>query len=57
MYTWGELVALYRLTLPARNLPPRYNIAPTTAICLAISLRRSAVMLSARFFPPLRPSS
>jgi len=31
-YTWRELVGLYRLTQPARNLRPRYNIAPTTAI-------------------------
>jgi putative SOS response-associated peptidase YedK len=31
-YTWRELVELYRLTQPARNLQPRYNIAPTTAI-------------------------
>jgi putative SOS response-associated peptidase YedK len=29
-YTWQELVALYRLTVPASNLQPRYNIAPTT---------------------------
>ena len=29
-YTWRELVELYRLTVPARNLQPRYNIAPTT---------------------------
>ena len=31
-YTWRELVALYRLTQPAINLQPRYNIAPTTTI-------------------------
>ena len=31
-YTWRELVELYRLTMPARNLRPRYNIASTTAI-------------------------
>ena len=31
-YTWRELVEFYRLTQPARNLRPRYNIAPTTAI-------------------------
>jgi putative SOS response-associated peptidase YedK len=31
-YTWRDLVELYRLTQPARNLRPRYNIAPTTAI-------------------------
>ena len=27
-----ELVALYRLTVPASNLQPRYNIAPTTTV-------------------------
>jgi putative SOS response-associated peptidase YedK len=31
-YTWHELVALYRLTQPARSIEPRYNIAPTTII-------------------------
>jgi putative SOS response-associated peptidase YedK len=31
-YTWRELVALDRLTQPAINLQPRYNIAPTTTI-------------------------
>jgi putative SOS response-associated peptidase YedK len=31
-YTWQELVALYRLTVPALNLQPRYNIALTTTI-------------------------
>jgi putative SOS response-associated peptidase YedK len=31
-YTWRELVALYRLTQPAINLRPRYNIFPMTMI-------------------------
>ncbi len=31
-YTWRELAELYRLTQPALNLRPRYNIAPTTSI-------------------------
>ena len=34
MYTWRELVRLYRLTdrAPPSNLQPRYNICPTTTI-------------------------
>jgi putative SOS response-associated peptidase YedK len=31
-YTWSELVELYALTQPPRNLEPRHNIAPTTMI-------------------------
>lgn len=27
--TWSDLIRLYRLTGPARNLEPHYNIAPT----------------------------
>jgi putative SOS response-associated peptidase YedK len=33
--TWREIVALYRLSVPAepeRNLPARYNICPTDII-------------------------
>lgn len=35
-YTWREIVALYRLTQPAVNLQPRYNIAPTTTVDVVI---------------------
>src|SRR6266852_1823590 len=31
-YTWEELHRLYRLTQPARNLRPRYNICPTDPV-------------------------
>jgi putative SOS response-associated peptidase YedK len=37
--TWREIVALYRLSVPAtpeRNLPARYNICPTTMIDVVI---------------------
>jgi putative SOS response-associated peptidase YedK len=35
-YTWQELVALYRLSVPAFNVQPRYNIAPTTTIDVVV---------------------
>lgn len=31
-FTWAELVETYRLTQPALNLEPRYNVAPTTQV-------------------------
>src|SRR5262249_50699962 len=37
--TWREIVALYRLVVPAtpeRNLPARYNICPTDTIDVVI---------------------
>jgi putative SOS response-associated peptidase YedK len=30
--TWDEIVRLYRLTMKAHNLPPRYNICPTDPV-------------------------
>jgi len=35
-YTWEELHRLYRLTQPARNLRPRYNVCPTDPIDVVI---------------------
>jgi putative SOS response-associated peptidase YedK len=46
-YTWQELVALYRLTVAASNLQPRYNIVPTTVIDVVVpeaSISRSALV-------------
>ena len=34
-YTWAEVHAFLDLMGPARNLRPRYNIAPTTTIDVA----------------------
>jgi putative SOS response-associated peptidase YedK len=31
-YTWDELQRLYRLTQPARNVRPQYNICPTDPV-------------------------
>lgn len=35
-YTWAEVHAFLSLVGPARNLQPRYNIAPTTTIDVAV---------------------
>jgi putative SOS response-associated peptidase YedK len=35
-YTWEELHRLYRLTQPARNIRPQYNICPTGPIDVII---------------------
>ena len=32
MYTWEQLVALYRLTMPPVNTQPSYNVCPTDQI-------------------------
>ena len=32
LYSWPELVALYRLTMPPVNLQPSYNICPTDPV-------------------------
>ena len=37
--TWRELWELYRLTSPASNLEPRYNVCPTTVID-TVAMRR-----------------
>jgi putative SOS response-associated peptidase YedK len=32
LYSWPELVALYRLTMPPVNLQPSYNVCPTDQV-------------------------
>jgi putative SOS response-associated peptidase YedK len=36
-YSWREIWELYRLTSPASNLEPRYNVCPTTIIDTVVS--------------------
>src|SRR5262245_46190984 len=36
-YTWDELQRLYRLTQPARNVRPQYNICPTDPVEVIIA--------------------
>jgi putative SOS response-associated peptidase YedK len=35
-YTWEQLVALYRLTMPPVNTQPSYNVCPTDQIDLIL---------------------
>jgi putative SOS response-associated peptidase YedK len=35
-YTWEQLVALYRLTMPPVNTQPSYNVCPTDQIDLVM---------------------
>jgi putative SOS response-associated peptidase YedK len=51
MYTWRELVALYRLTdsSPPSNLQPRYNICPTTTIDAVIERDSKRVLEQMRW--------
>jgi putative SOS response-associated peptidase YedK len=32
LYSWPELVALYRLTMPPQNLQASYNVCPTDPV-------------------------
>ena len=48
-YTWRELWDLYRLTSPASNLEPRYNVCPTTEIDTVIMRRGERVLAPMRW--------
>ena len=44
--TWAEIVALYKLALPAppHNMPPRYNICPTDPVDVVTSRTANATL-------------
>ena len=48
-YTWRELYELYRLTCPPVNTQPRYNIAPTTMIDVALRANDGETSESRKF--------
>ena len=48
-YTWRELYDLYRLTSPASNLQPRYNICPTTQIDAVVERDGKRELMSMRW--------
>lgn len=49
--TWTEIVELYNLTdgVPARNLEPRYNIAPTTQVEMVRETGQQRELVPARW--------
>src|SRR5476651_250393 len=51
MYTWRELVALYRIhdQAPPSNLQPRYNICPTTQVDAVVSQEGNRTLQSMRW--------
>jgi putative SOS response-associated peptidase YedK len=48
-YTWREIHDLYRLTSPASNLQPRYNICPTTTVDVVVSGDDKHVLIPMRW--------
>ncbi|WP_162826747.1 SOS response-associated peptidase [Pseudolabrys taiwanensis] len=51
MYTWEELVRLYRLTDPymISNLQPRYNICPTTTVDTVVEVNGNRQLVPMRW--------
>jgi putative SOS response-associated peptidase YedK len=47
-YTWDELVALYRLTMPSVNTQPSYNVCPTDPIEVILPMGGRRPRLCAR---------
>ena len=47
-YTWAELVALYRLTMPPVNTQPSYNVCPTDPIDMILPAQGGLTFARAR---------
>jgi putative SOS response-associated peptidase YedK len=48
-YTWRQIHALYRLTSPASNLQPRFNICPTTDVDTVVAGDGQHVLIPMRW--------
>lgn len=48
-YTWSDLLRLYRLAGPARNLEPHYNIAPTDTADVVVLRERGLELVPMRW--------
>jgi putative SOS response-associated peptidase YedK len=48
-YTWQDLLRLYRLTGPARNLEPRYNVCPTDPVDVIVAKDGGQALASMRW--------
>lgn len=48
-YTWREIYELYRLTSPASNVQPRYNVCPTDTIDTVIEREGSRELVPMRW--------
>src|SRR5260370_21582417 len=54
-YTWEELHRLYRLTQPARNVRPQYNICPTDPVDVIMPGNDGGLVLGPMHRPLIPP--
>src|ERR1700704_1623627 len=48
-YTWADIHRLYRLTSPASNVQPSYNVCPTDTVNVVTSLQDTRILQPMRW--------
>src|SRR3982074_3227875 len=48
-YTWAEIHRLYRLTSPASNVQPSYNVCPTDTVNVVTSVQDTRILQPMRW--------
>jgi putative SOS response-associated peptidase YedK len=48
-YTWAEIQRLYRLTSPASNVQPSYNVCPTDTVNVVTSVQDTRILQPMRW--------